>query len=169
MVYPIAGASTVSLYSSTTFSDATPSGTWSSSNPSVATVTASGTVLGVATGTATITYSVTDACGTTAVTKTITITGSLSEHTVLGSNSGLAVTLSPNPANDIINISCSLNGAGNVSVNILDLSGSKIYGQQAYVNKTGSISIPLNNIAAGVYLVEVMADGDKIVKMLVKN
>lgn len=46
-------------------SDATPGGTWSSSNPSAATVNATGLVTGVSAGTTTITYTVTNANGCT--------------------------------------------------------------------------------------------------------
>jgi uncharacterized protein YjdB len=54
---PITGTFTVCVTGSTTLSDATPGGTWSSSSPAVATVgVATGIVTGISGGTATITY-----------------------------------------------------------------------------------------------------------------
>ncbi len=56
-----------------TMSDATPSGTWSSSAASVATVDAAGAVVGLTGGAATISYSFTNECGTVAATKDVTV------------------------------------------------------------------------------------------------
>ncbi len=73
MVAPITGPSTTCAYTLITLSDTTFGGDWSSSNPGVAEVTY-GNVLGLATGTVTISYTLSNSCGTTAATKTITIT-----------------------------------------------------------------------------------------------
>ncbi len=63
----ITGTMTVCVGFTTTLSDATPSGTWSSSNTSIATVVAgTGVVTGVATGVATITYTLPTGCIATA-------------------------------------------------------------------------------------------------------
>ncbi len=58
VVAAISGISNECLGATTTFADATPGGTWSSSNPSVATVDGTGLVTGVAGGVVTVTYSV---------------------------------------------------------------------------------------------------------------
>ncbi|MBX2907673.1 MAG: Ig-like domain-containing protein [Taibaiella sp.] len=65
---PITGTFTVCVTSTTALADATPSGTWSSSTPSVATVNASGVVTGVAAGTSTITYTAASGAVTAVVT-----------------------------------------------------------------------------------------------------
>jgi len=64
----ITGTPSMCQGATTTLVDPTPSGAWSSSNPAVATVSATGVVTGVAGGTATITY------GTTGCDVTITVT-----------------------------------------------------------------------------------------------
>ena len=71
----ITGASSVCMGSSTTLTDTAgaSAGTWTSSNTSVATISASGVVTPVATGTATISYSLTNACGTASATSAITV------------------------------------------------------------------------------------------------
>ncbi len=68
LVLPITGVMTVCVGVSTTLGDATPGGTWSSSDISVATVDSIGSVTGVSAGTATITYT-----AGTYVTATITV------------------------------------------------------------------------------------------------
>jgi uncharacterized protein YjdB len=74
IVPAIKGASSVCLNSSTTLSNTTTGGTWSSNNTSVATVDSAGLVNGVGAGTATIIYNVTNASGcSTAVTADITV------------------------------------------------------------------------------------------------
>ena len=59
---PVTGSSSVCIGLTTSFSDATAGGTWSSSFPFVATVGGTGIVSGNATGTATITYTLPTGC-----------------------------------------------------------------------------------------------------------
>jgi uncharacterized protein YjdB len=58
----ISGANQVCVGSTVTLSDATPLGTWSSSNPFIAFISATGVVTGVTAGTATITYKLPTGC-----------------------------------------------------------------------------------------------------------
>lgn len=68
VVSAISGANTVCQGSNTAFANTTTGGVWSSSNPSVASVDATGTVAGVTSGTATISYTVSNnGCSTTQV------------------------------------------------------------------------------------------------------
>ncbi len=55
------------------YSDTIIGGTWSSSNTTIATIDSTGKIKGMAAGTATITYAVTNRCGTTTVTKSVTV------------------------------------------------------------------------------------------------
>ena len=73
LINAITGTTSVSVGSSTTLSNTTPSGTWSSSNTTFATVSTAGVVYGVLAGTATISYTVSNSCGSTSVTTTVTI------------------------------------------------------------------------------------------------
>jgi hypothetical protein len=166
-VYPIVGSSTITVYGSTALADATPGGTWSSSSPSVATVTASGAVYGVSVGSAVISYSVTDTCGTTVVTKTITVTGTLSENGVSGN--GLSVNLAPNPAAGFTVVNCSLGTATDIHITLRDLTGRILISRDAFINQSGSTGLSLPGLAPGVYIVEVAANGEKVVKMLMAD
>ena len=80
----ITGTMTTCVGTTATLSDATPGGTWSSSNPAVATIgSATGIYTGVSAGTAVITYSVISAGSTTA---TVTITDVPSAGSITGSS-----------------------------------------------------------------------------------
>lgn len=63
VVPPITGTTTLCMGGTATLSNATPGGTWTTSDPLKATVSAGGVVTGIAIGTATITYTVTGANG----------------------------------------------------------------------------------------------------------
>ncbi len=73
-VAAITGTPTACVGAVTTMADATSGGTWSSSDASIAAVSATGDVTGVAAGTATITYTVASACGSSIATRGVTIT-----------------------------------------------------------------------------------------------
>ncbi len=66
----ITGTSGICLFSSATLTDSVLGGTWTSSIPSIATVSGTGLVTGVATGVVSITYSIGSSCRST---KTITV------------------------------------------------------------------------------------------------
>ncbi len=61
----IAGSPNVCVGNTYLFTDPTPGGSWSSSDPAVAGISAGGTVTGIATGTATISYTLSTGCYTT--------------------------------------------------------------------------------------------------------
>lgn len=73
----ITGASTVNTSSTITLTNSSPSGTWSSSDTSIATVGSTGVVTGIAAGTTTISYTVTNSCGSASATKVVTVNEAL--------------------------------------------------------------------------------------------
>ena len=79
-VAPITGVTTTCVSSTTTLSDTSTGGTWTSSATSIATVSSTGVVYGVATGTATISYT----RGSVSATTTVTITSTPSVGTISG-------------------------------------------------------------------------------------
>ena len=70
---PVLGATTVCQGALLPLSDAVSSGAWSSSNTAAAQIGASGVVIGIAGGTATISYLISNICGSTLATSTITV------------------------------------------------------------------------------------------------
>lgn len=97
----ISGTTTVCAGLSTTLiSSGSVGGTWSSSNPAVATVNStSGVVIGVAAGNATINYTVTNICGSTTASVPVTINPVANAGTISGATSvcvGSTINLSSN-------------------------------------------------------------------------
>jgi hypothetical protein len=73
-VSAINGANSVCVNSATSFTNATSGGTWSTSNPLIATVSTAGNVTGVSAGSATITYAINSTNGCqNAATKVVTV------------------------------------------------------------------------------------------------
>ncbi len=72
-VASMSGPSSVCIGSYVTMIDSTSGGTWSVSHPSMATVTSGGVVYGLSTGVDTIKYTVTSSCGTTVVSRPISV------------------------------------------------------------------------------------------------
>ncbi len=95
-VTSISGPSSVCRGATITLTNATPGGVWSASNTK-ATISSTGVVTGVTTGADTIIYTVTNSCGSTSVTKTITISQPPVAGTIAGPSavcSGQTITLS---------------------------------------------------------------------------
>ncbi|MBX2906984.1 MAG: Ig-like domain-containing protein [Taibaiella sp.] len=69
----IVGPAAVCLGSSTVYSDAVAGGTWTSSQPTVASIDASGNVSAISVGTSRISYTTTNSCGSVSVTRNITV------------------------------------------------------------------------------------------------
>lgn len=69
----IGGSFAVTVGSTTTLTSTVPGGTWSSADPSIATVSSSGVVTGIAVGVSNITYTYTNHCGTSFVYKKVVV------------------------------------------------------------------------------------------------
>ncbi len=84
-------------------SDGDPSGTWSSTNTSIATIDGTGEATALAAGTTTISYAVTNSCGTVAATAVLTVSPTAAAGTISGTSTlceGGNVTLSNSGASD---------------------------------------------------------------------
>lgn len=93
---PITGTATLCIGAVVTLSNNTSGGSWSTANPSIATVNSSGVVTGVAQGTATISYFISGSCGSSSVIKTVTVNGLPSVSAITGASSvcvGATITL----------------------------------------------------------------------------
>jgi uncharacterized protein YjdB len=73
VVSPISGSSVLCSGGSATLSDTTHGGVWSSSSPTVASVSSTGIVSGLSQGTGTVTYTYTNTCGSASSTASITV------------------------------------------------------------------------------------------------
>ncbi len=132
-------------------------GTWSSGSPSIATVGSStGVVTGVSIGTAVITF--TNMCGSS--TYTVTVHSSVGVQSV---SNGNTISVIPNPSKGEITVRGNLPGVaaiGNVTIDIMDMTGRKIYSDVLPVSN-GSINSEIvlnNNIANGLYIIKLRND-----------
>ncbi len=91
----IIGPTTLCVGSTYTCSIATGGGSWSSSNPSIATVSSSGALTGVSAGTMILSYTVSTSCGTSTVIHSVTVTGTTSAGTISGTTTLLTGSTSP--------------------------------------------------------------------------
>lgn len=94
---PIAGSATVCEGGTTTLSNTSPGGVWSSSGVN-ARVSALGVVTGITVGTEVITYRITNSCGTAFATKTIAVTTAPGAGVLTGASTvcvSSAITLTP--------------------------------------------------------------------------
>jgi uncharacterized protein YjdB len=83
----ISGASNVCVGSVTALSNSVGGGVWSSSNPTIATISATGIVSGNTAGAATISYTVTNSCGTASVGTAIMVNSSPNAGSITGGSS----------------------------------------------------------------------------------
>ncbi len=94
---PITGSPAACIGFTTALSSATPGGTWMSTAPAVATVSASGIVTGISAGTTDISYTTTNACGTSSANVIVTVSAASPVAPITGTMSicdGAATTLS---------------------------------------------------------------------------
>ncbi len=80
----IGGLTTVCVGNTINMTETVTGGTWSSTNTSIATISATGVVTGVAAGTDTVKYSVTNSCGTAVATYVITVIAFPTAGTITG-------------------------------------------------------------------------------------
>jgi len=96
-VSPITGTAVVCTGSTTTLSDVTAGGAWTSTNTAVGTIDAAGVAAGISAGTTTISYTVTNGCGSTAATRVLTVNAPVAVAAITGATTvctGLTTAMS---------------------------------------------------------------------------
>jgi len=89
---------------------------------------------------------------------------------VLGDNDDIAINLYPNPASNVINllVNSKENVDGNVS--ILDISGKRVYTETLNINAgEQQVTLPVDNLPAGVYLVKMTSDAAQKTMKFIKE
>jgi len=152
---PIVGLTTVGVGSSIALSDATSGGSWSSSNPSVATVGAgSGIVTGVSPGTATIIYTLPDGCSVSVVITVVSSTSVASQSKGAG-----GISAYPNPTSGMLNIQWQNQQTGTAKIVVMDVIGREVYASTISIDAaSGQVQIGLSELKDGIYLFTVKSD-----------
>lgn len=94
---------------------------------------------------------------------------SMKPATTKAVDNGLHVTMTPNPASDDVNIAFTIGQKEEVSVRVMDISGVNVYSKNLGVRQSGTVSVSLSNLAAGIYMVELTAGDKKVVQRLVRE
>lgn len=77
------------------------------------------------------------------------------------------VRIAPNPATTTVNVSFE-DVADNATLRITDMSGKAVY-QQAVNANMGKVSVPVNQLPTGIYMVELNSNGKRVVEKLIKQ
>ncbi|MFN3405010.1 MAG: glycosyl hydrolase family 8 [Cytophagaceae bacterium] len=165
----ISGPTTVTAGSTHTYSVSAPEtgSTYSWTLPSGATIVSESSdkssitvTFGTTGGTLTLTE--TNGAGSTNNTLTITV------NPVTGVSGALAnaILIAPNPGNGIYNVSFNRSIAGEVSVTVRNLFGETVYSNS---NADNSFAVDIQNLANGVYFLEIQTSEGTAVKRIVKE
>lgn len=84
-------------------------------------------------------------------------------------NRGLHITMTPNPATDAVTINYLNVKKETIRVSITDMKGVTVYSNEWKDKQNGNMTVNLEKFAAGVYMVEVTAGGNKLVNKLIKE
>lgn len=83
--------------------------------------------------------------------------------------SGLQISIYPNPFLTDISISVAGNKTGYVGITIYNALGETVYEQRTQQGNTNSRSVYASFLPKGIYLVEVIIDGERAVKKIIKE
>jgi len=153
-VEPIVGPSAVARGLTITLTDSTAGGVWASSDTEIATVSTSGVIHGVTVGTVIISYTVTNSCGTTTMTKTITVINPVSVGDIKESDNN-EINVIPNPNTGTFTLMLPEQSKHTDAI-ISDVTG------RVMIVKSSSeptIYFNMSQFAAGAYLLRTNVDG----------
>jgi hypothetical protein len=174
VVAPITGPSTVEVGAAIQLANVTVGGTWISNNTNIATVNANGIVTGVATGPVTIRYEVGNACGTTSVSTTITVTvanpgGRVIIVTEMPVTNKVNIELAamPNPTTSYINLSTKSNDKTPMTVRVYDGTGIAIENFQKVI--PGTVLRMGDKWRGGIYVIDVVQGTERKTLKVIKT
>lgn len=170
--HPITGLTILDVGDTTTLTSLTPGGLWTSDNPSVATISATGFVTGIAPGTATITYTGLHGCEVVVVVtvNSVPTTGISSLATQFS-----VLSVIPQPTRGIFMLSGTCTGKvaeAATTITITDLLGRTVLTDRASVHDNTlkkQIALP-PDLANGTYLLKVGAgNGSQIIRVVLSK
>jgi hypothetical protein len=93
----------------------------------------------------------------------------LHRNETVAQTGSLKVLMVPNPATSGVNVSYVAPKAELTKVRILTVEGVCVLSQDLGNQQSGSVTLPLDNLASGVYMVEFLSGTDRVVQRLVKE
>lgn len=160
----ISGADTVCPGATISLSASVGSGTWSTSDNSLASVTSGGVVTGVGAGSVTISYQVSNVCGPNTATYSVTVLPlTACPDNVNDILIATGITLYPNPNDGTFTIAGTWPGSDRqVTIEIVNMLGQTAYKNTATVtNGELKVLLQTTNLAVGSYLVR-LSDGGQV-------
>ncbi len=155
----ITGTFSVCKTSTTTLSDTSSGGTWTSSDVTIATIGTSGIVTGVNGGYVNISYTVANGCMSVVSAFYVDPCGHKSNPAPVATEQ--SYSLFPNPTNGNINITQAIPVDGTMEVTVLNAMGAKVYsGPVSFTDGLGSLTL---STASGMYLV-MLQDNQRLVQ-----
>jgi hypothetical protein len=94
---------------------------------------------------------------------------SMNPAAVARNSKALSMSMMPNPATDEVNIMFTSGKKEKVSLTVLDVNGVKVYEKNLGQVENGSLVVPLNNLASGIYMIELTSGVEKVIQRLVKE
>ncbi len=160
----ISGANTVCPGLSVVLSETVTGGLWTSSDPAVASVDASGSVTGVVAGSAVISYSVSNICGTAVATFNINVSATVPcTSSVPETTTPLQGIIIPNPSNGNFTISFPNNGYSGYNIEIFNILGRSIKKYENINNSNFNISL---NEPPGNYVIKILNNNQSYIQRL---
>ncbi|RYZ56508.1 MAG: T9SS type A sorting domain-containing protein [Sphingobacteriales bacterium] len=170
LVNAIGIADTVWTYNLVTNSfKAVPAASWSSINVPVFGFV----VVKLASGSAMINFGETDKMASTS-TATLYRDGGAEEENqntvVLGgtSSTSLAMSLVPNPATDVVTVSISGAQSGSASIKVYSVTGQLMIAEALEIQQHAQITLQLQDLPKGSYIVEVTTDNERLTSQMIK-
>jgi len=156
---PITGIDSVYVGATTTLSDLTPGGTWSSENNDLATVGITGVVYGDTVGRDTIVYTLPTGC-TAKVEVTVNYAPIDTSHTMVShySSGPAGITVFPNPSAGNINIKWAGFTAGTAGIVITDVAGRVVYRSSIYIDEPSGQAQIKPDLSDGAYLLTIRSE-----------
>ncbi len=82
---------------------------------------------------------------------------------------GVEVSVWPNPVSADVSVIMHSSGRTTGRIAIRDISGVSVYDKAIDMERYGVVKIPMSNYASGIYMIEVIANGQRTVKKLIKE
>lgn len=158
----ITGSSSVCIGDTVLLTDTIPGGTWSCTDTSA--IVIGGIVTGLHSGMATISYTTTNSCGSSTVTKQVTVNScgvAVSQPPVINNEA----LIYPNPA---------VNNSLNIDADIQDYNAYTIMDNEGRIILHGTLSqrntmIDIGSIAPGIYCIKLSGDNSVMLRKIVRQ